>query len=58
MINKGQISQITGTIIDVYFEKKLPNLKHALKIEGTDVVLEVMAHVGENSVRTIAMSSR
>ncbi|USO02833.1 MAG: F0F1 ATP synthase subunit beta [Alphaproteobacteria bacterium] len=57
MENKGKISQITGTIVDVFFEKKLPNLKNALSVEKTNIILEVVAHMGENSVRTIAMNS-
>lgn len=57
MANKGYISQITGTIVDVFFEKKLPNMKSALRVDDTNVVLEVMAHVGENSIRAIAMNS-
>jgi len=57
MANKGKISQITGTIVDVFFENKLPNLKNSLHVEKTNIILEVVAHIGENTVRTIAMNS-
>ena len=59
---KGKISQVIGPVVDVAFEKglELPNIYDALEVfktDGTRVVLEVQAHVGENSVRTISMDS-
>ena len=59
---KGKISQVIGPVCDVSFEKEveLPKIFDALyvtKEEGTRVVLEVQAHVGENSVRAISMDS-
>ena len=59
---KGKISQVIGPVVDVAFEKglELPNIYDALEVfktDGTRVVLEVKAHVGENSVRTISMDS-
>jgi F-type H+-transporting ATPase subunit beta len=59
---KGKIAQVIGPVVDVAFEKEveLPNIYDALEVfksDGTRVVLEVQAHVGENSVRTISMDS-
>ncbi|MDC0644136.1 F0F1 ATP synthase subunit beta [Crocinitomicaceae bacterium] len=59
---KGKISQVIGPVVDVAFEKglELPNIYDALEVfktDGTRVVLEVQAHVGESSVRTISMDS-
>ena len=59
---KGKISQVIGPVVDVAFEKglELPNIYDALEVfktDGTGVVLEVQAHVGENSVRAISMDS-
>lgn len=61
--NIGIISQIIGPVIDVSFEgegSSLPELMEALiikKPDGTDIVLECQQHIGENTVRTIAMDS-
>ena len=57
--NTGKIEQILGAVVDVSFEKKLPEILNALKIvhENKDLVLEVAQHLGENIVRTIAMDS-
>ena len=59
---KGKISQVIGPVVDVSFAKGsvLPNLMDALEViksDGTKVVLEVQQHVGDDSVRTIAMDS-
>jgi len=59
-MNKGNIVQITGPVVDVEFEKDLPALQMALKVERKgkkDLVLEVAQHLGGNRVRTIAMDS-
>jgi F-type H+-transporting ATPase subunit beta len=58
----GKISQVIGPVVDVAFENgaTLPKIYDALevrKFDGTRVVLEVQAHVGENAVRTISMDS-
>ena len=59
---KGKISQVIGPVVDVSFENadKLPNLLDAIEIkkeDGTRVVLECQKHIGEGSVRTVAMDS-
>ncbi|MCP6720325.1 MAG: F0F1 ATP synthase subunit beta [Patescibacteria group bacterium] len=58
-MNKGQIVQIMGPVVDVEFQENLPALKNALKVKDKDreLVLEVAQHIGGNRVRTIAMSS-
>ncbi|MGE3724981.1 MAG: F0F1 ATP synthase subunit beta [Candidatus Sericytochromatia bacterium] len=56
----GTISQIMGPVIDVHFaEGDLPEIYSALKIEREDgsLITEVQQHLGDNSVRTVAMSS-
>ena len=59
MSNKGILVQIIGPVIDVKFEKELPDIYNALKIRedsGKILVAEVYSHVGDNVVRAIAMS--
>ena len=61
-MKSGKIAQIVGPVIDVEFESDsgLPKIYDSLEIEKTDgskLVLEVQAHIGENMVRTIAMDS-
>ncbi len=55
----GKISQIIGAVIDVKFEGNLPAILNALEVNnnGNIMVLEVAQHLGENSVRTIAMDT-
>ncbi|MDD3876462.1 MAG: F0F1 ATP synthase subunit beta [Bacteroidales bacterium] len=58
----GKISQIIGPVVDVCFdnESKLPNIYEALEItreDGHIIVLECQQHIGEDTVRTIAMDS-
>lgn len=60
--NKGYISQIMGAVIDVYFEDHLPPILNALEVHSKDnasekLILEVAQHLGEGTVRTIAMDS-
>ena len=59
MTNKGKIKQILGAVVDVNFDKKLPEILNALSIkhDNKDLILEVAQHLGENTVRTIAMDS-
>lgn len=55
----GHVVQITGAVIDVHFGGNLPYILNALYTEndGKRLVLEVAQHLGENTVRTIAMDS-
>jgi len=57
--NKGIIKQIIGVVVDVYFEKKLPEIYNALEVmlNGKKLVLEVEQHTGSNIVRCIAMGT-
>jgi len=63
MANTGKISQVIGPIVDVNFSKEgsvLPRILDALSVskpDGAIVVLEVQQHLGEKTVRTIAMDS-
>ena len=59
MKKTGKITQIIGAVIDVTFEADLPEIYTALEVsnEGNKLVLEVAQHLGEGSVRTIAMDS-
>ena len=63
MANKGQIKQIIGPVVDVSFTgegAKLPEILNALSItkaNGEKVIFEVQQHLGEDSVRAIAMDS-
>jgi len=59
MKKKGKITQIIGAVIDVTFDGDLPEIYTALEVnnEGNKLVLEVAQHLGEGSVRTIAMDS-
>ncbi len=57
--NQGKIIQIIGAVVDVYFPEKLPALFSALVVKnettGEDLTLEVMAHLGGNKVRAVAL---
>ena len=55
----GNITQIIGPVVDVQFKDNLPNILDALTVEkdGEKIVLEVAQHLGENTVRSIAMSA-
>jgi F-type H+/Na+-transporting ATPase subunit beta len=55
----GRIRQVTGAVVDVQFDDELPAILNALETtnHGTRLVLEVAQHLGENTVRTIAMDS-
>ena len=57
--NKGTISQVIGAVVDVRFEENLPPILAALecKVGDKTVILEVAQHLGESTVRTIAMES-
>ena len=64
--NFGHISQVVGPVVDVHFEfspeeeKKLPLIHEALHVERTNLsplVIEVQQHIGEDTVRCVAMDS-
>ena len=57
--NIGKISQVIGAVVDVAFEGHLPAIQNALELDnnGQRLDLEVAQHLGESSVRTIAMDS-
>jgi F-type H+-transporting ATPase subunit beta len=54
---KGHIRQVTGAVVDVQFDDNLPEILNALETDngGSRLVLEVAQHLGENTVRTVAM---
>ncbi len=61
-MSRGQITQVMGPVVDVKFEDgDLPEIYNALKVPGNDqrdeLVLEVALHLGDDTVRTIAMAS-
>src|SRR5881275_1293075 len=55
----GHITQVIGAVVDVQFEGQLPPILNALetKNQGNRLVLEVAQHLGESTVRTIAMDT-
>jgi F-type H+-transporting ATPase subunit beta len=55
----GRITQVIGPVVDVHFEDHLPPILNALetKNQGHRLVLEVAQHLGESTVRTVAMDS-
>ncbi|MBO6506700.1 MAG: F0F1 ATP synthase subunit beta [Kordiimonadaceae bacterium] len=57
--NTGRITQVIGAVVDVQFDDHLPAILNALETDnnGARLVLEVAQHLGENTVRTIAMDS-
>jgi F-type H+/Na+-transporting ATPase subunit beta len=56
---KGKVRQVMGAVVDVQFVDRLPEILNALETDnhGSRLVLEVAQHLGENTVRTIAMDS-
>jgi len=59
-MNEGYVSQVIGAVVDVKFDDgELPELKTALEIprEGGRVILEVQQHLGEQTVRCVAMDT-
>jgi F-type H+-transporting ATPase subunit beta len=55
----GKVTQVLGAVVDVQFEGKLPAILNALTLsnDGKNLVLEVAQHLGENTVRAIAMDA-
>ncbi|MGH1452552.1 MAG: F0F1 ATP synthase subunit beta [Paracoccaceae bacterium] len=59
MANIGKITQVIGAVVDVQFSDDLPEILNALTTDnnGKPLVLEVAQHLGENTVRAIAMDA-
>ncbi|MEM8628182.1 MAG: F0F1 ATP synthase subunit beta, partial [Pseudomonadota bacterium] len=59
MSSQGKITQVMGAVVDVQFDEHLPAILNALETQnqGGRLVLEVAQHLGENTVRTIAMDA-
>ena len=59
--NIGRITQIISAVLDIKFsEGKLPDINEAIKVkrtDGTELVVEVSQHLGDDTVRCIAMGS-
>jgi F-type H+-transporting ATPase subunit beta len=63
----GRVSQVIGPVVDVYFDRKstdgivaLPRIHDALEVlrdDGKKLIVEVQHHIGEDTVRTVAMDS-
>jgi len=55
----GTITQVIGAVVDVQFDGALPSIMNALKVDIADrnLILEVAQHLGESTVRTIAMDT-
>ncbi|GAB6052355.1 F0F1 ATP synthase subunit beta [Magnetospira thiophila] len=55
----GTVTQVMGAVVDVRFDGELPAILNALRVEnqGKSLVLEVAQHLGESTVRTIAMDN-
>src|ERR1700747_18902 len=56
---KGRITQVIGAVVDVKFDGHLPEILNALETSnrGNRLILEVAQHLGENSVRCVAMDT-
>ncbi len=56
---KGKVTQVIGAVVDVKFDDHLPEILNALETDnnGNRLVLEVAQHLGENTVRTVAMDA-
>ena len=58
-VSKGKVTQVIGAVVDVQFDGDLPKILNALETEnnGNRLILEVAQHLGENTVRTVAMDA-
>lgn len=58
-MTKGRIVRVVGVVVDVFFPDHTPKQLNALEVMGPDgkVTLEVLSHLGDGMVRTVAMSS-
>lgn len=57
---QGKVVAVIGAVVDVQFEDELPPILNALEVANRTprLVLEVAQHLGENTVRTIAMDGK
>merc|ERR1712001_211681 len=53
--HKGQVVSVIGAVVDVQFDEGLPEILNALTVTNREPKLELAQHLGENTVRTIAM---
>ena len=60
-MNKGEVVQVIGAVIDVRFPDEIPAIYNALKVrigeDGNEVICEVQQHLGDNKVRAVAMDA-
>merc|ERR1719353_1968936 len=58
-VSNGRVSAVIGAVVDVEFDGELPAIYNSLEVQDTDtrLVLEVAQHLGESTVRTIAMDA-
>merc|ERR1740138_1950269 len=56
---KGKVTQVIGAVVDVQFDDHLPAILNSLEVQDHEIrlVLEVAQHLGESTVRTIAMDA-
>jgi len=56
-VNNGKVLAVIGAVVDVQFDEGLPEILNALDVEGREprLILEVAQHLGENTIRAIAM---
>ena len=54
----GKIIQVSGSVVDVQFEERLPKIREALtiKLDGEELVMEVASHIGKSAVRCIMLA--
>merc|ERR1712087_971524 len=59
LVHTGKVTTVIGAVVDVHFDGHLPAILNSLEVQGHSVrlVLEVAQHLGENTVRTIAMDA-
>jgi F-type H+/Na+-transporting ATPase subunit beta len=60
-MNKGEVVQVIGAVIDVRFPDEIPAIYNALKVrigeQGNEVICEVQQHLGDDKVRAVAMDA-
>ena len=62
-MNRGEVVQVIGAVIDVRFPDEIPAIYNALKVrigegdDGNEVICEVQQHLGDDKVRAVAMDA-